>query len=46
WVPQERHMYPSLTVEEHLTVVARSGHWDVAKVYQLFPRLEERRANM
>ncbi|QIM50077.1 ABC transporter ATP-binding protein [Pusillimonas sp. DMV24BSW_D] len=46
WVPQERHMYPSLTVEEHLTVVARPGQWDVAKVYKLFPRLEERRANM
>ena len=46
WVPQERHMYPSLTVEEHLTVVARPGEWDVAKVYKLFPRLEERRANM
>ncbi len=46
WVPQERHMFPSLTVEEHLTVVARPGAWDVAKVYQLFPRLRERRANM
>lgn len=46
WVPQERHMYPSLTVEEHLTVVARSGEWTVPKVYKLFPRLEERRSNM
>ncbi len=46
WVPQERHMFPSLTVEEHLTVVARSGEWDVKKVYELFPRLEERRNNM
>ena len=46
WVPQERCMFPSLTVEEHLTVVARPGAWDVAKVYQLFPRLQERRANM
>lgn len=46
WVPQERHMYPSLTVEEHLTVVARPGEWDVKKVYDLFPRLEERRNNM
>ncbi|MBC2770465.1 ABC transporter ATP-binding protein [Pusillimonas minor] len=46
WVPQERHMYPSLTVEEHLTVVARPGEWDVKKVYNLFPRLEERRNNM
>jgi branched-chain amino acid transport system ATP-binding protein len=46
WVPQERHMFPSLTVEEHLTVVACPGMWDLKKVYQLFPRLQERRANM
>ncbi|MDB5962257.1 MAG: transporter ATP-binding protein [Massilia sp.] len=46
WVPQERHMFPSLTVEEHLTVVARPGRWNLAKVYEVFPRLRERRANM
>jgi branched-chain amino acid transport system ATP-binding protein len=46
WVPQERHMFPSLTVEEHLTVVARPGRWNLAKIYELFPRLQERRANM
>jgi len=46
WVPQERHMFPSLSVEEHLTVVARPGPWNLAKVYELFPRLHERRANM
>ncbi|MGE5142571.1 MAG: ABC transporter ATP-binding protein [Acidobacteriota bacterium] len=46
WVPQERHMLPSLTVEEHLTAFARpGGSWDVARVYALFPRLEERRRN-
>ena len=45
WVPQERYMWPSLTIEEHLTAVARPGHWTVAKVYELFPRLEERRGN-
>jgi branched-chain amino acid transport system ATP-binding protein len=45
WVPQERHMFPSLTVEEHLTAVARPGPWNVARVYKTFPRLEERRAN-
>ena len=39
-------MYPSLTVEEHLTVVARPGEWDLKKIYQVFPRLEERRGNM
>jgi branched-chain amino acid transport system ATP-binding protein len=46
WVPQERHMFPSLTVEEHLTAVARPGPWNVEKVYGAFPRLKERRRNM
>lgn len=46
WVPQERWMFPSLTVEEHLTAVARPGAWDVARVYRAFPRLEERRHNL
>jgi branched-chain amino acid transport system ATP-binding protein len=46
WVPQERHMFPSLTVEEHLTVVARPGPWNLARIYEIFPRLHERRANM
>ncbi|MCD9228332.1 ABC transporter ATP-binding protein [Ralstonia pseudosolanacearum] len=46
WVPQERWMFPSLTVEEHLTAVARPGAWDVARVYRVFPRLEERRRNL
>lgn len=46
WVPQERHMFPSLTVEEHLTVVERPGPWNLAKIYEIFPRLHERRANM
>jgi branched-chain amino acid transport system ATP-binding protein len=46
WVPQERHMFPSLTVEEHLTVVARPGPWDLGKIYRIFPRLRERRANL
>ena len=45
WVPQERLVFPSLTVEEHLTAVARPGPWNVARVYGLFPRLAERRAN-
>jgi branched-chain amino acid transport system ATP-binding protein len=46
WVPQERHMFPSLTVEEHLTAVARrGGSWNLARVYRLFPRLEERKRN-
>jgi branched-chain amino acid transport system ATP-binding protein len=45
WVPQERFMFPSLTVEEHLTAVARPGPWNVKRVYEIFPRLEERKAN-
>ena len=45
WVPQERYMWASLTVEEHLTAVARPGPWNIARIYQIFPRLEERRAN-
>ena len=45
WVPQERHMFPSLTVEEHLTAVARPGPWSLDRVYRLFPRLEERKGN-
>jgi len=45
WVPQERYMFASLTVEEHLTAVARPGPWNVARIYTTFPRLEERRAN-
>ena len=45
WVPQERYMFPSLTVEEHLTAVARPGRWTLPRVYQVFPRLEERRTN-
>jgi branched-chain amino acid transport system ATP-binding protein len=45
WVPQERWMWASLTVEEHLTAVARPGPWDVKRAYAMFPRLEERRAN-
>lgn len=46
WVPQERSMFASLTVEEHFTAVARPGHWTVERVYELFPALRERRANM
>jgi branched-chain amino acid transport system ATP-binding protein len=46
WVPQERHMFPSLTVEEHLTVVERPGPWNLQRIYEIFPRLRERRANM
>src|SRR3954451_10440073 len=46
WVPQERNIFRSLTVEENLTAVARPGPWDVSRVYAMFPRLEERRQNL
>ena len=46
WVAQEREIFPSLSVEENLTVAARAGRWDLAAVYGLFPRLQERRQNM
>jgi branched-chain amino acid transport system ATP-binding protein len=46
WVPQERNIFKSLTVEENLTAVARPGAWTTARVYELFPRLAERRYNL
>jgi len=46
WVPQERNIFRSLTVEENMTAVAQPGPWTLAKVYQLFPRLAERRRNL
>jgi branched-chain amino acid transport system ATP-binding protein len=46
WVPQERNIFRSLTVEENLTAVARAGAWTVQRIYDLFPRLAERRRNL
>jgi branched-chain amino acid transport system ATP-binding protein len=46
WVPQERNIFRSLTVEENLTSVERPGRWTVARIYELFPRLAERRRNL
>ena len=46
WVAQEREIFPSLTLEENLTVAARAGRWDLSAVYELFPRLRERKANL
>jgi len=46
WVPQERNIFKSLTVEENLTAVARPGPWTVARAYEMFPRLGERKSNM
>jgi branched-chain amino acid transport system ATP-binding protein len=44
-VPQEREIFPSLTLEENLSVAARPGHWTLERVYDFFPRLAERRKN-
>jgi branched-chain amino acid transport system ATP-binding protein len=46
WVAQEREIFPSLSVEENLTVTARPGRWDLRAAYELFPRLAERRQAM
>lgn len=46
WVPQERNIFRSLTVEENLTTVARPGPWTLRRVYDLLPRLEQRRRNL
>jgi branched-chain amino acid transport system ATP-binding protein len=53
WVPQERNIFKSLTVHENLTAVARPGRagrasspWTPARVYELFPRLAERKTNL
>jgi branched-chain amino acid transport system ATP-binding protein len=44
-VPQAREIFPSLTVEENLTVAARPGRWTIERVYDLFPKLAERRGH-
>ena len=46
WVPQERNIFKSLTVHENLTAVARPGKWTPAGVYEMFPRLAERKTNL
>ena len=46
WVPQERNIFKSLSVDENLTAVARPGPWTVKRAYEMFPRLAERRSNM
>jgi branched-chain amino acid transport system ATP-binding protein len=48
FVPQGRRLFPSLTVEEHLKLVAGRGNgkrWTVARIYELFPQLAERKRN-
>ena len=46
YVPQGRLIFPSLTVQENLTVAGRAGSWNLERVYALFPRLTERRTHM
>ncbi|PUE53471.1 ABC transporter ATP-binding protein [Limnohabitans parvus] len=53
WVPQERNIFKSLTVHENLTAVARPGRaghasrpWSPERVYEMFPRLAERKTNL
>jgi branched-chain amino acid transport system ATP-binding protein len=43
YVPQAREVFPSLSVEENLAVAARAGRWTEERIYELFPRLAERR---
>ncbi len=45
-VPQEREIFPSLTVQENLAVARRAGDWNDDRIYELFPRLHERRTNL
>ena len=45
YVPQEREIFPSLTVRENLELGARPGHWDAKRVYTLFPQLQARLDN-
>src|SRR3982751_3777152 len=43
WVPQERNIFKSLTVHENLTAIAKPGRWTPERIYELFPRLAERK---
>jgi branched-chain amino acid transport system ATP-binding protein len=48
YVPQGRRLFPSLTVNEHLRIAARNrggGPWSIDRVYELFPRLADRKRN-
>jgi branched-chain amino acid transport system ATP-binding protein len=42
WVPQEREIFPSLTVHDNLAVARRPGPWTMARTFEIFPRLRER----
>ncbi len=45
YVPQEREIFPSLTLRENLEVAARPGRWTIAEAFKLFPRLAARQSN-
>jgi branched-chain amino acid transport system ATP-binding protein len=46
YVPQGRRVFPSLTVDEHLKILEeKNAQWNAKKVYELFPRLAERKKN-
>jgi branched-chain amino acid transport system ATP-binding protein len=46
WVPQERRVFRSLTVEEHLTAVARPGYWTLKRIREVFPHLDRKIENL
>ena len=46
YVPEGRQIFPTLSVEENLRATARPGKWTIQRIYELFPRLKERRRNM
>jgi branched-chain amino acid transport system ATP-binding protein len=46
FVPQEREIFPSLSVRENLEIAARAGHWTQGRVFEMFPNLRERLDNM
>jgi branched-chain amino acid transport system ATP-binding protein len=46
YVPQEREVFPSLTVAEHLMISARPGHWNQDRVFSLFPSLSRRTGSL
>ena len=46
YVPQGREIFPSLTIEENLTVARRDGRWTLERIYELFPNLAQRKKHM
>ncbi|KMK67932.1 ABC transporter ATP-binding protein [Puniceibacterium sp. IMCC21224] len=45
-VPEGRQIFPTLSVQENLQATATKGKWTLSRIYDLFPRLQERRRNM